>query len=122
MFFYERKLLNIFLHNLISFQKLIFNVDYLHVKEQMGHKRIEHTLIYIHLVRFSDEEFVSTVAKTVDEARKLVEAEFTQCHQRYAARSRRKLNTSQGGVTLFFGQCRTVLPADFVYTIIIQNS
>lgn len=50
--------------------------DILYVKEQMGHKRIEHTLIYTHLVRFGDEEFVSAVAKNVDEARKLVEAAF----------------------------------------------
>ena len=39
-------------------------------------KRIENTLIYTHLVRFSDEEYVSAVAKTVDEARQLVEAGF----------------------------------------------
>lgn len=50
--------------------------DILYVKEQMGHKRIENTLIYTHLVRFSAEEFVSAVAKTVDDARKLVEAGF----------------------------------------------
>jgi integrase len=50
--------------------------DILYVKEQMGHKRIENTLIYTHLIRFSDDEYVSAVAKTVDEARKLVEAGF----------------------------------------------
>ncbi len=43
---------------------------------QMGHKRIKHTLIYTHLIRFADGEFVSAIAKTVDEARKLVEAGF----------------------------------------------
>ena len=50
--------------------------DILYVKEQMGHKRIENTLIYTHLIRFSDEEYVSAVAGTVDEVRKLVEAGF----------------------------------------------
>lgn len=50
--------------------------DILYVKEQMGHKRIENTLIYTHLIRFSDEEYVSAVARTVEEARKLVEAGF----------------------------------------------
>jgi integrase len=50
--------------------------DILYVKEQMEHKRIENTLIYTPLVRFSDEEFVSAVARTVEEARKLVEAGF----------------------------------------------
>jgi predicted RNase H-like HicB family nuclease len=42
----------------------------------MGHKRIENTLIYTHLIRFSDEEYVSAVASTIDEARRLVEAGF----------------------------------------------
>ena len=50
--------------------------DILYVKEQLGHKRIETTLIYTHLIRFSDEEYVSAVAKTVDEAKKLIEAGF----------------------------------------------
>jgi integrase len=50
--------------------------DILYVKEQLGHKRIETTLIYTHLIRFSDEEYVSAVAKTVDNARKLIEAGF----------------------------------------------
>ena len=50
--------------------------DILYVKEQLGHKRIETTLIYTYLIRFSDEEFTSAVAKTVDDARKLIEAGF----------------------------------------------
>ena len=50
--------------------------DILYVKEQLGHKRLETTLIYTHLIRFSDEEFVSAVAKTIGEARKLVEGGF----------------------------------------------
>lgn len=50
--------------------------DILYVKEQLGHKRIETTLVYTHLIRFSDEEYVSAVARTVDEVRKLVEAGF----------------------------------------------
>ena len=48
----------------------------LYVKEQLGHRRIETTLVYTHLIRFSDEEYVSAVAKTVEGARKLVEAGF----------------------------------------------
>ena len=50
--------------------------DILYVKEQLGHKRIETTLIYTHLIRFSDEEYTSAIAKTVDESRKLIEAGF----------------------------------------------
>lgn len=42
----------------------------------MKRAKIEDTLIHAHLIRFSDEEFVSAVARTVDEARKLVEAGF----------------------------------------------
>jgi len=45
-------------------------------EEQRGHKKIENTLIYTHLIRFSDDECVSSVAKTVDETRELVEAGF----------------------------------------------
>jgi integrase len=50
--------------------------DILYVKEQMGHKRIETTLIYTHLIRFADEEYVSTVAKDVKKACELIEAGF----------------------------------------------
>jgi len=50
--------------------------DILYVKEQLGHKRIETTLIYTHLIRFSDEEYVTAVAKTVESARKLIETGF----------------------------------------------
>lgn len=50
--------------------------DILYVKEQLGHKRIETTLIYTHLIRFSDEEYTSAVARTVDDARRLIEAGF----------------------------------------------
>ena len=50
--------------------------DILYVKEQSGHKMMETTLIYTHLVGYSDEEYVSAVAETVNDARKLVEAGF----------------------------------------------
>ncbi len=50
--------------------------DILYVKEQLGHKRIETTLIYTHLIRFSDEEYVSAVAKDIKKARELIEAGF----------------------------------------------
>ena len=50
--------------------------DILYVKEKMGHRSIKNTLVYTHLVSFSDEEYTSAVAETVDEARKLIEAGF----------------------------------------------
>jgi integrase len=51
--------------------------DILLVKQQLGHKKIETTLIYTQLVQFSEEdEFHSATAKTVDEAAKLIEQGF----------------------------------------------
>ena len=50
--------------------------DILHVKYLLGHKRIENTLIYTHLVDFGNDEYVSKVAKNATEACQLVEAGF----------------------------------------------
>lgn len=51
--------------------------DILLVKEKLGHKNINNTLIYAHLVSFNDkEEYYSATAKTVQEAVKLVEQDF----------------------------------------------
>jgi integrase len=51
--------------------------DILLVKQQLGHKKIETTLIYTQLVQFSEEqEFYSATAKSVEEAKKLVEEGF----------------------------------------------
>ncbi len=46
------------------------------VKRQLGHKRIENTLIYTHLVNFQDEEFHARTATNTKEALKLIEAGF----------------------------------------------
>ncbi|MBS7619334.1 site-specific integrase [Candidatus Bathyarchaeota archaeon] len=50
--------------------------DILHVMHLLGHKRIENTLVYTHLVDFQSDEYVSQIAKNADEACKLVEAGF----------------------------------------------
>ena len=50
--------------------------DILLVKQQLGHKRIENTLIYTHLVNFQDEEYHARTATTKEEALKLIEAGF----------------------------------------------
>jgi integrase len=50
--------------------------DILHVKQQLGHKRLENTLIYTHLVDFKSDEWVCKVAETVKEASQLIEAGF----------------------------------------------
>lgn len=50
--------------------------DILHVKKLLGHKRIENTLVYTHLIDFGDDEYISKISRTAEEASKLVEAGF----------------------------------------------
>jgi hypothetical protein len=50
--------------------------DILYVKQQMGHSKIETTLIYTQLVNFKEDEYHSAIAKTVQEAQKLIESGF----------------------------------------------
>jgi len=54
--------------------------DILHVKEKLGHKNIDNTLIYIHLeaaiFKTSNDEFTVRTAKTVEEAKQLLEVGF----------------------------------------------
>lgn len=50
--------------------------DILYVKQQMGHKKIETTLLYAQLIDFGSDEWTSAVAKTVTEACKLIESGF----------------------------------------------
>ncbi|MGB9683200.1 MAG: site-specific integrase, partial [bacterium] len=46
-------------------------------KQQLGHKKLETTLIYTQLVNFNeDDEYYSATARTVEEARKLIEEGF----------------------------------------------
>jgi len=51
--------------------------DILYVKQLLGHKNINNTLIYTHLVTFDNEDdFSCRTAATVKEARELIEAGF----------------------------------------------
>jgi len=50
--------------------------DILYVKQQMGHKRIETTLIYIQLINLNDDEWTCKTAKDLNEVSQLVEAGF----------------------------------------------
>lgn len=48
----------------------------LYVKELLGHRNIQSTLIYTQLVNFDSEEFTCKVARNVEEAKGLIEAGF----------------------------------------------
>ena len=53
--------------------------DILHVMQVLGHKNIKNTLIYTHLVKNlgqEEDEYISKVARNVEEVRSLVEAGF----------------------------------------------
>ena len=50
--------------------------DILHVKYILGHKRIENTLVYTHLIDFASDEYTSKIAKNANEACQLVEAGY----------------------------------------------
>jgi hypothetical protein len=42
----------------------------------LGHKSIKNTLVYTHLVDFGSDEYVCKIAKTVDDAKVMVEDGF----------------------------------------------
>jgi hypothetical protein len=50
--------------------------DILHVMKVLGHKNIKNTLVYTQLAHFKNHDYVSKVAKTADEAGKLIESGF----------------------------------------------
>ncbi len=50
--------------------------DILHVMKLLGHKNIQNTLIYTHLVSYETDDYHSATADNVQEARKLIESGF----------------------------------------------
>ena len=50
--------------------------DLLRVKENLGHRAIQNTLIYTRLVNWESDQYTSRTAKTVEEAQELVESGF----------------------------------------------
>ncbi len=50
--------------------------DILHVMQLLGHKNIKNTLVYTHLVNFEGDDYVCKIARTVDEAKALIEDGF----------------------------------------------
>jgi len=52
--------------------------DILYVKQQMGHKKIETTLIYTQLIHYNEEEqYTCKIATTIKQATDLLEHGFT---------------------------------------------
>jgi len=57
--------------------------DILYVKQQMGHKSIDTTLIYVQLINLTEEdEWTTKTATTIQEDQKLIEAGFTYITER----------------------------------------
>jgi len=50
--------------------------DLIHVQRLLGHRNITNTMRYTQLIQFENDEYHSAVAKTIDEARQLIEAGF----------------------------------------------
>jgi len=50
--------------------------DILHVKEILGHKSLNSTMLYTQLISFKDDDFTAAVAHSQEEACKLVESGF----------------------------------------------
>jgi len=56
--------------------------DILHVKEMLGHRCIDNTLIYTQLISFENYDFHVKVAKTLKEDKELIEAGFEYVTER----------------------------------------
>ncbi len=50
--------------------------DIFHVKEILGHKSLNNTMLYTQLISLKDDDFAVSVAHSEEEACKLVEAGF----------------------------------------------
>ena len=50
--------------------------DILHVMHLLGHKNIKNTLVYAHLVDIKDDEYICKTAKTIEDAKALIESGF----------------------------------------------
>jgi hypothetical protein len=50
--------------------------DILHVKHLLGHKKLENTEIYTHLIDFQNDEYHVKHAKNLEEESKLLESGF----------------------------------------------
>ena len=67
------------------------NKDILHVKQLLGHKSIQNTMLYTQLVSFEDDSFICRTAGTVEEAKELIKAGFEHGTHRDGVETSRKL-------------------------------
>ena len=58
----------------------------LHVKQMLGHKKLENTELYTQLINFESDDWHVAHAKNLDEEDKLIEAGFE--HVRYSEKDR----------------------------------
>lgn len=60
--------------------------------KQLGHRRIENTLVYTQLIQFEGDNYHSAVAEDIEEAKKLVEAgfEYVCTHESHMLSRKRK--------------------------------
>jgi integrase len=49
----------------------------LHVQERLGHRNINSTMVYTHLIKTEGDNYYSAIAKTTEEAQRLVENGFS---------------------------------------------
>lgn len=73
------RLMQIHFHSLRHFKATLEyhkTKDILYVMQLLGHKNIQNTLVYTHLVNWESDEIVCKVAKTVNEAQALIESGF----------------------------------------------
>ncbi len=64
--------------------------DILHVKERLGHRDINSTLIYTHLVTFEGDEYHTATVKTIKEDEELLKAGFEYVTERDGIKIYRK--------------------------------
>jgi integrase len=64
--------------------------DILYVKQQMGHKRIETTLIYTQLLNLNDDEWTSRTASNIKEDQELIDTGFEYITERDGIKIYRK--------------------------------
>jgi integrase len=49
----------------------------LHVQERLGHRNINSTMVYTHLIKTEGDQYYSAIAKTAEEAQRLIEDGFS---------------------------------------------